>query len=168
MPLQGYVAHRQAIAFWLDFKIAVRRALNGGYQIRPGAFSVSFQAAALALSILQRVLDPDVMSLQKAVELIAGFDAEKLLQLRLGEPVVPVLFSQKRLPCPARQIPSALGAQPPSDFIRYFNGQVHGFGSGSIFRLTRPGTTSRIPCQDQPQKACEVGQTGRVKASIRR
>ena len=86
------------------------------FRFVPGSGGRARRAAAYARS--------SVVCPEKAVELITGFDAEKL---------VAILFSQKRLPCAARQVPAAPGAQPSGDFVRYVNGQRHGF----VFRLIR-------------------------------
>ena len=50
---------------------------------------------AVTLKISQGVVEPHLMSLQKAIEFVASLQAEKLAQLRLGEPARLEFFQSK-------------------------------------------------------------------------
>jgi hypothetical protein len=75
------------------------------------------QGRAFPLEVFQGVVEPHLMSLEKAVEFMASLQTEKLAQLRLSQPTSLVLFQRKCFQCAAGEI-APCGGEPLSDIVR--------------------------------------------------
>lgn len=84
----------------------------------------SSQRRALPLEVFQAVVEPNLMSLEKAVEFLASLEAEKLAQLRLRQPACLVLFQSKSFQGAAGELASRSG-EPLSYIVRDVQGQFH-------------------------------------------
>jgi hypothetical protein len=54
------------------------------------------EACALVLQVLKSVINPDLMSFEKVVNLIAGFKAEQTAEIRLGETSLSIFIGNER------------------------------------------------------------------------
>src|SRR5579883_2091000 len=71
----------------------------------------AIQTALFARGILQRVIDPDAVLLQKSIELVAGLDTEKTLQFRFRDSVFAIRLGCNHLQSCTRQVAPA-GREP--------------------------------------------------------
>jgi hypothetical protein len=66
----------------------------------------TMQSPLFARGILERVIDPNAVSLEEAIELIAGLDAEETLQFRLRDSVFAISLGRNHLQSFTREIAS--------------------------------------------------------------
>jgi len=87
--------------------------------------SQPLQRSDFTAQIVDRVIHPHIMSLQKTVQLITGIETEQASQFRLGDATGPIFFHGKPFERPTRQI-TASCAEASSKIVRDFDVQVHG------------------------------------------
>ena len=84
----------------------------------------TLQVLKFATEVLDRVVYPHAMSLEKPVELIAGCYAQKSAEASLSDVPGLVFLETECLQCPARKV-AARGAELAGKIVRNFNREVH-------------------------------------------
>jgi hypothetical protein len=75
------------------------------------------QGGAFPIEVFASVIQPNLMSLEEAVEFITSLQAEKLAQLRFGQPASLVLLKRKGFEGSAGKIASG-GGETLGDIVR--------------------------------------------------
>ena len=83
------------------------------------------QGGAFPIEVFASVIEPDLVSLEEAVEFIAGLQAEKLAQLRFGKAASLVFLQRKGFEGAAGEIIPRCG-ETLGDIVRDVEGEFHG------------------------------------------
>lgn len=98
---QGCISFRTAEATGRDARFRPNSEWAPYQRLRHVSKAQPFQCFDLPPYLVERVAFIDIVSLEEAVELKAGFDAEETLEFGLGEMTVPVFVSGERFKRPA-------------------------------------------------------------------
>ena len=85
----------------------------------------SLQGGPITLEIFQRVVEPNFVSLEKAIQFLTSGEAQKVAQLRFGEATGLVLFQTERFQSATGEV-SACSGETLGDIVRDVNGELHG------------------------------------------
>ena len=103
----------------------MKRGRVGDNNAHLGSEAQSLESRPFPLQVFPGEVEPHFMSLQEAIELVASLKAEKLAQLRLGEPARLELFQRKSFEGAAGKI-APRGGEALSDIIGDVEGEFHG------------------------------------------
>jgi hypothetical protein len=106
-----------------DQEQMIDRAGIGDDELRPSE-SQLFKAIDFAMNIFEGIFDPNIMGLEKPVELVPRTKPEHAAQFVPGEMAALVFLKSKRLQRPPRQV-AAGSAQLASEVIGNFYSQIH-------------------------------------------
>ena len=90
-----------------------------------GGEAQALQGGPITLEVFQRVVEPHFVSLEKAIQFLASREAQKLAQLRFGEPTGLVFLQTERFQGATGEV-SARRGETLGDIVGDVNGELHG------------------------------------------